>query len=56
MTTPLTDPAVVLAIFPGFAFSVVTDAEPIGVIVSSWPNPIRVTRPTSVRRFGVDDP
>ena len=51
MTTPLIDPAVVLAIFPGVEFSVVTDAEPVGPIVSSWPNPIRVTRPTSVRNF-----
>jgi hypothetical protein len=55
-TTPLTDPAAVLAIFPGFAFSVITDAEPIGVTISSWPNPIRVRRPTSVRPFDADTP
>lgn len=55
MTTPLSDPAAVLAIFAATTFSVVTDAEPIGVIVSSWPNPIRVRRPISVRRFDVND-
>ena len=51
VTTPLTDPATVLAIFPGATYYVVTNARPIGPVVSNWLNPFMAGHPTAVHRF-----
>jgi hypothetical protein len=53
VTTPLADPATVLAIFPGATFYVVTNARPIGQVVSNWLNPFMAGHPTAVHRFDV---
>ena len=51
VTQPLSDPATVLAIFPGDPYFVVTDARPVGSVVSEWANPFMAGRPSAVRRF-----
>lgn len=42
VTSRLSDPATVLAIFPGDPTMVVTDARPITELVSAWENPFMV--------------
>jgi hypothetical protein len=49
ITTRLSDPAVVLAIFAGNPHQVVNDARPVGAVISAWENPFFVGE-TSVRR------
>ena len=49
-TETLTDPARVLAVYPGTPHSVVTDAQPITGTASQWPNPVPVT-PDAVELF-----
>lgn len=51
VTEPLSDPAIVLAIFPEVPYLVVTDARPLGSAPSSWANPFMAGRPTSINRF-----
>jgi hypothetical protein len=49
----LTDPATVLAIFPGSPYLVVTDKGPfLGNANSWWENPFMAGVPKSVRHFG----
>jgi hypothetical protein len=58
VTTPLSDPAAVLAIFAGNPYFVVTDGRPLGGVVSGWVNPLMAGRPTAVTYFeapGVPD-
>jgi hypothetical protein len=50
-TVPLSDPALVLAIFPGVPFFVVTNHRIVGNIGSAWENPFMAGSPTSVVRF-----
>ncbi|MGY1731665.1 hypothetical protein ACI798_09085 [Geodermatophilus sp. SYSU D01045] len=42
-TEELTDPARVLAVYPGTPYHVVTDAQPITGTASEWANPFPVT-------------
>lgn len=49
--TPLSDSATVLAIFAGEPYFVVTDARPLGSVVSAWVNPLMAGRPRDVRYF-----
>jgi hypothetical protein len=49
--TRLSDPATVLAIFPGIAYMVITDAQPIGNTRSAWVNPFMAGQPTNVIYF-----
>jgi hypothetical protein len=51
VTTPLSDPATVLAIFAGDPYFVVTNARPLTSLVSGWVNPFMAGRPISVRHF-----
>ncbi|MFP5325996.1 MAG: hypothetical protein ACLGHT_00770 [Acidimicrobiia bacterium] len=51
VTTPLSDPAAVLAIFAGDPYLVVTNARPLTDLVSGWVNPFMAGRPTSARYF-----
>ena len=48
---PLRDAALVLAIFHGASYLVVTDSRPIGRVRSALQNPFRTSAPTSVTRF-----
>ena len=48
---PIRDPALVVAIFPGTAYLVVTDSRPIGGVRSGWRNPFLAGAPKSVTRF-----
>jgi hypothetical protein len=48
---PIRDPALVVAIFPGTAYLVVTDSHPIGGVRSGWRNPFLAGAPKSVTRF-----
>jgi len=50
-TTALSDPALVLAIFPGASYWVATNARPLTPVVSYWVNPLMAGHPTAVRRF-----
>jgi hypothetical protein len=50
-TSDFSDPATVLAIFPGSPYMVATNARPLGGIVSHWANPFMAGEPTGVRRF-----
>jgi hypothetical protein len=50
LETPVSDPATVLAIFPGDPFLVVTDKGVAGVR-SEWENPFMAGMPSSVARF-----
>lgn len=49
--TPLSDAAVVLAIFEGYPYMVVTDARPLGGKPSYWVNPFLAGQPTFVTYF-----
>ncbi|HEY1077085.1 MAG TPA: hypothetical protein VGE51_10395 [Fontimonas sp.] len=49
--TTVSDPAVVLAIFPGDPYLVVTNHDFVGSTGSRWENPFMAGRPLSVRRF-----
>jgi hypothetical protein len=51
VTNQLSDPATILAIFPGKPFWVVTNAKPITGIVSAWVNPFMAGQPQSVTYF-----
>lgn len=51
VSTPLRDPATVLAIFPGNPYYVVTDHFPGRGLASRWANPFMAGRPTSTVRF-----
>lgn len=48
---PLHDPAVVLAIFEGYPYKVVTDHRLVRNVGSKWENPFFVGEPGSVTRF-----
>ena len=50
----LSDPALVLAIFPGEPFMVVTNHRIAGNVGSAWENPFFAGQPTSVACFTVD--
>jgi len=52
-TIPLSDPAVVLAIFPGVPFMVVTNHHLVGNIGSAWENPFLAGQPKTVIYFSV---
>lgn len=49
----LSDPAIVLAIFPGHPYFVVTNHRIGGNVGSGWENPFMAGQPTSVRYFSV---
>jgi hypothetical protein len=49
----VSDPALVLAIFPGVPFMVVTNQRIAGNIGSKWVNPFLAGRPESVTRFSL---
>lgn len=49
--TPLRDAALVLAIFSGAPYLVVTDSRPIGRVRSAFQNPFRAGAPKPVTRF-----
>jgi hypothetical protein len=51
ITTPLADPAIVLAIFSDDLYIVATDARPLGLSPSYWANPFMAGKPTSVKFF-----
>lgn len=51
-TTPVSDPARVLAIFPGSPFQVVTDHNIARNVGSRWTNPFLAGHPKSVTYFG----
>lgn len=52
--TPFSDPAIVLAIFPGDPYLVVTNKGPnFGNAKSAWENPFMAGRPMWVERFAV---
>jgi len=51
VTTRLSDPATVLAILPGNPYFVVTDARPIGHVISRWANPFMAGVPSRVEYF-----
>ena len=48
---PLSDPAIVLAIFPGNPFVVVTNHQIAGDIDSAWENPFLAGEPISTTHF-----
>ena len=50
---PVSDPAIVLAIFPGDPFVVVTNHRIGGNVGSAWENPFFAGRPSSVTYFSV---
>ena len=50
---PIHDAALVLAIFPGTPYLVVTDSRPIGRVRSAWRNPFLAGVPKSVTRFSL---
>lgn len=50
-TTPVYDPAIVLAIFPGVPYRVVTNEGLVGRVGSRWANPFLAGAPDSVTRF-----
>ena len=45
------DPAIVLAIFAGVPYTVVTDGRPLGGARSAWVNPFMAGQPQSVELF-----
>ena len=53
-TIRLSDPALVLAIFPGEPFMVVTNHRIAGNVGSAWENPFFAGQPRSVSYFKVD--
>lgn len=50
-TEQLFDPAIVLAIFPGIPYTVVTNHRIAGDCGSAWENPFMAGRPTSITYF-----
>ena len=52
-TTQISDPAIVLAIFPGSPFMVVTNHNIVGNVGSRWANPFLAGQPKSVTYFVV---
>lgn len=48
---PVSDSAMVIAIFPGIPYKVVTNAIPFGTIISYWVNPFLAGTPSSVVHF-----
>lgn len=52
---PVSDPAVVLAIFPGDPFFVVTNQGLAGNVRSGWTNPFMAGRPIRITRFAVSE-
>jgi hypothetical protein len=50
---PVYDAALVLAIFPGTPYLVVTDSRPVGRVRSARQNPFLVDVPKSVTRFSL---
>lgn len=50
-SSPLSDAALVLAIFPGNPYLVVTDAHPLGAAPSAWVNPLMAGMPKAVQLF-----
>ena len=50
-STPVSDPALVLAIFPGNPFMVVTNQGTLGNVRSSWANPFLAGAPDSITYF-----
>ena len=52
-TTQVSDPALVLAIFPGSPFMVVTNHNIAGNVGSRWANPFLAGQPKSVTYFAV---
>jgi hypothetical protein len=50
-TIHVSDPALVLAIFPGSPFMVVTNHRIVGNVGSRWENPFLAGEPRSVTRF-----
>ena len=48
---PVADPAVILAIFPGVPYKVVTNSHPVGNVRSAWENPFFAGQPKSVTCF-----
>ena len=50
-TVHLSDPAVVLAIFPGDPYMVVTNQRLAGNVGSAWENPFLAGRPESITYF-----
>ncbi len=55
-TSHLSDPAIVLAIFPGSPFMVVTNHRIAGNVGSAWENPFFAGTPTSVTYFSFTKP
>ena len=51
VSTPVSDPATVLAIFPGTPYLVVTNGRPLTDLVSWWANPFMAGKPEVVRYF-----
>jgi hypothetical protein len=51
VTQPLCDPAIVLAIFPGDPYMVVTDKNILEGVGSAWVNPFMAGNPTHVEYF-----
>ena len=51
VTEPVSDPAIVFAIFPGTPYMVVTNARPITPVVSAWVNPFMAGQPFGVKFF-----
>jgi hypothetical protein len=52
---PVSDPALVLAIFPGSPFMVVTNHRIVGNVGSRWENPFLAGRPETITRFARQD-
>jgi hypothetical protein len=52
-TLQLTDPAIVLAVFPGTPFMVVTNHRLAGNVGSAWGNPFMAGQPKSIMYFSV---
>ena len=52
-TTQVSDPALVLAIFPGSPFMVVTNHNIAGNVGSRWANPFLAGQPKSITYFAV---
>jgi hypothetical protein len=51
VSTPLSDPATVLAIFPGSPYFVVTNGPGVANVRSTWENPFMAGQPSRVELF-----
>jgi hypothetical protein len=51
LTTPLSDGAMVVAIFAGAPYMVVTNARPFSRVTTAWENPFMAGEPSSITRF-----